>query len=80
MSSLWKGLPEHKKFYNSHHGLHVFDNVLVPGCKECEVRAAIHAMARMKGLDPEKAEQDPLFVRKFDTQVRQVKKRIGLGG
>jgi hypothetical protein len=45
----------YKGFYKSRHGLHVIDNVYVPGCKACAERAKIIFMARVNGEDENKA-------------------------
>jgi hypothetical protein len=63
------GQDDRSEFYRTHHGLHVIENVFVEGCSVCDERAVILTMARMTGIDPEKAVSDATIARELTNKL-----------
>ncbi len=58
-------LDDFQKNYVKFHGAHVFEDKPYPGCKLCDQRAGIQVLARMTGVDPEKAVSDAIIAREL---------------
>ena len=50
-----------REWYRSHHGLHVFEGVIIEDCLQCQQRAQIMVMATLEGRDPKEAEHNAAY-------------------
>ena len=58
-------MEEKSKFYQTHHGLHVIDNVYVKNCEPCKQRAILKSVVVFLNLEPEKVISDAIWASKL---------------